>query len=751
MNVMVPPKADDPDSTVPSWFLGFQQKIVGHFERVVDRVLDRLDIIVKIQHKHEEAIAQNAREIAELSRRLSGELMNLKNRQMANEHALVNLQERSATTEETSTTVPVPASTVTEDCHDDCEVRLSGLPVKLNPCDITNVKHVLEALGEERLLPHVIRVREWKAKPRVSAANSAISQIDTAAKHTPDTKACVLRFASANARESFLAAAPRFQRLPVSKIFVLPEAEDGHLSAAPILPPERYRLLRRCWLLRKQHKLPNPVVRNMRTYMHGDSGAEADENAATTLKKASLVPLMQNLNKGEPSSLPLDPERRGAGTVFRSRAHGCTPSLDYRYEAMSPTPTLQVCVQCASNLEDAADFAKCSSCAAPAHSHCVPTGDRVFTCGACLSASGSRITRSNSCSSTSSARSTSQKRSLSSPDDSAVITTKKVKHLATKNMSTDNKTQKPPNNRDKSKVVPSAKKPTKGPPEWFAEFDQRVNARLDHIDERLDTFAQRQYDQDVAIATNTAHIAELNERMSSELREIQQRHTEDGQALAEIREEVARLAIAAVTGAVNRVAGPPSSTGCLEDCEVRLSSIPAQLHPCDRSTVERVLTALEERELLPHVLRIREWNVKRHAPTTASGEAAAPSSSPATVACVIRFALAVARETFLAAAPRFQRLPVLQIFELPDAGDGRLSASPILPIESYKLLKKCWTVRKQHHLPNPIIRNMRTYMWRSGNKELTAIGCEAALSAFAAGLQQSSTPSGSASLPTTTS
>ncbi|CAB0043041.1 unnamed protein product [Trichogramma brassicae] len=269
LSVRVPPKADDPDSTVPSWFLGFQQKIVGHFERVVDRVLDRLDIIVKIQHKHEEAIAQNAREIAELSRRLSGELMNLKNRQMANEHALANLQERSATTEETSTTVPVPASTVTEDCHDDCEVRLSSLPVKLNPCDITNVKHVLEALGEERLLPHVIRVREWKAKPRVSAANSAISQIDTAAKHIPDTKACVLRFASANARESFLAAAPRFQRLPVSKIFVLPEAEDGRLSAAPILPPERYRLLRRCWLLRKQHKLPNPVVRNMRIYMRG--------------------------------------------------------------------------------------------------------------------------------------------------------------------------------------------------------------------------------------------------------------------------------------------------------------------------------------------------------------------------------------------------------------------------------------------------------------------------------------------------
>ncbi|CAB0037066.1 unnamed protein product [Trichogramma brassicae] len=52
---------------------------------------------------------------------------------------------------------------------------------------------------------------------------------------------------------------------------------------------------------------------------------------------------------------------------------------------------------------------------------------------------------------------------------------------------------------------------------------------------------------------------------------------------------------------------------------------------------------------------------------------------------------------FLAAAPRFQRLPVSQIFELPDAGDGRLSASPILPIESYKLLKKSAAPLQRRH------------------------------------------------------
>ncbi|CAB0030849.1 unnamed protein product, partial [Trichogramma brassicae] len=39
------------------------------------------------------------------------------------------------------------------------------------------------------------------------------------------------------------------------------------------------------------------IVFNLDGWANGDSGAEADENASTTLKKASLVPLMQNLNK----------------------------------------------------------------------------------------------------------------------------------------------------------------------------------------------------------------------------------------------------------------------------------------------------------------------------------------------------------------------------------------------------------------------------------------------------------------------
>ncbi|KAL7289518.1 hypothetical protein TKK_0016494 [Trichogramma kaykai] len=84
-NTTVSLKANDSDCTAPSWFLGLYQNIIAH----LDRVVDRLDNIVKTQHKHEEAIAQNARDIEELSQRLS-----------ASEHAFASLQERNATTKE---------------------------------------------------------------------------------------------------------------------------------------------------------------------------------------------------------------------------------------------------------------------------------------------------------------------------------------------------------------------------------------------------------------------------------------------------------------------------------------------------------------------------------------------------------------------------------------------------------------------------------------------------------------------------
>ncbi|CAB0037087.1 unnamed protein product [Trichogramma brassicae] len=288
------------------------------------------------------------------------------------------------------------------------------------------------------------------------------------------------------------------------------------------------------------------------------------------------------------------------------------------------------------------------------------------------------------------------------------------------------------------------------PPAWLLQHEERLTARfdssVDRIDSRLDIITQTLKEHGLAIARNESRISELDGRLSNEIKELQHQHACSEQALVDIRGEVARLASA--VGTIAAASGPTLvSPRCFDNCEVRLSGFPPQLNPCDRSTVERVLVALEEVELLPHVIHIRQWNPKRRAPDAEPGPTDAPSSSSDAVACVLRFVSVAACETFLAAAPRFQSLPVSQIFGLPDVGDGRLSAAPILPTERYRLLKKCWSVRKQHRLPNPIIRNMRIFMRRTGTKELTEIDTEAALNAYAATLQQSVSHAATPSMP----
>ncbi|CAB0036588.1 unnamed protein product [Trichogramma brassicae] len=81
-------------------------------------------------------------------------------------------------------------------------------------------------------------------------------------------KTMVIRFSSANARETFLAAAPKFQRLSTHAIFGI--ADDGrpnHLRANVILPSDRHRLYRRCAAAAEAHGYPRPFVRNLCIYM----------------------------------------------------------------------------------------------------------------------------------------------------------------------------------------------------------------------------------------------------------------------------------------------------------------------------------------------------------------------------------------------------------------------------------------------------------------------------------------------------
>ncbi|CAB0041881.1 unnamed protein product, partial [Trichogramma brassicae] len=107
-------------------------------------------------------------------------------------------------------------------------------------------------------------VREWAPRRRtpVAAPSTSNAVLDL------EMKTMVIRFSSANARETFLAAAPKFQRLSTHAIFGI--ADDGrpnHLRANVILPSDRHRLYRRCAAAAEAHGYPRPFVRNLCIYM----------------------------------------------------------------------------------------------------------------------------------------------------------------------------------------------------------------------------------------------------------------------------------------------------------------------------------------------------------------------------------------------------------------------------------------------------------------------------------------------------
>uniref|UniRef100_A0ABD2X0N4 Uncharacterized protein n=1 Tax=Trichogramma kaykai TaxID=54128 RepID=A0ABD2X0N4_9HYME len=157
-------KNEGTDCDAPYWFLKFDQMMAARF----DRIEKRFDIFTQTLREQQEAIDRNAKDIAELHDRLSGGLSRLELQQKENARALTTLHEEF--TELASAARSAPAATVSAptseaaNCSDNCEVRLSGLPPQLNPYDISTVESVLSALGEERLLPHVIRMREWNPK-----------------------------------------------------------------------------------------------------------------------------------------------------------------------------------------------------------------------------------------------------------------------------------------------------------------------------------------------------------------------------------------------------------------------------------------------------------------------------------------------------------------------------------------------------------------------------------------------------------
>ncbi|KAL7304140.1 hypothetical protein TKK_0003593 [Trichogramma kaykai] len=239
-----------------------------------------------------------------------------------------------------------------------------------------------------------------------------------------------------------------------------------------------------------------------------------------------------------------------------------------------------------------------------------------------------------------------------------------------------------------------------------AGFD-KVEAHLSAINVRLDQFTQTQLKHEAAILKNARTVAELDERVSSELKELAQRQNESSEMLSELKERMAVFDSTARDADVP----PTCSTPTVDSCEVRVTGIPAPVST-DITTAESTLKALQLERLTPHIIFVRPWTAGRADPPHASSALTTTGVSPnarCEKAMVIRLASAIARETFLAAAPSLRSMRASNIFALHENTSSNLNLSPLLPPAQYRLLQKCWAIMEERRIPNPVIRDMRAY------------------------------------------
>ncbi|CAB0040097.1 unnamed protein product [Trichogramma brassicae] len=248
------------------------------------------------------------------------------------------------------------------------------------------------------------------------------------------------------------------------------------------------------------------------------------------------------------------------------------------------------------------------------------------------------------------------------------------------------------------------------PPPWvstllsrFDRLESSMNGRLTSIETSLLEFSRTQHQHTASIEHNTNRIAGLDERVTAEIAIIR---SDSDRAFTAMRAEIGRACVQSRAAAAAPV-------GDLDTCEVRVSGIPLSVDVTSSATAERIVSALELDRLRPHILSVREWAPRRRTPVTA------PSTSNAALdlemkTMVIRFSSANARETFLAAAPKFQRLPVQTIFGIADGGRAtHLRANVILPSDRHRLYRRCAAAAETHGYPRPFVRNLCIYMRRA--------------------------------------
>ncbi|CAB0037458.1 unnamed protein product [Trichogramma brassicae] len=249
------------------------------------------------------------------------------------------------------------------------------------------------------------------------------------------------------------------------------------------------------------------------------------------------------------------------------------------------------------------------------------------------------------------------------------------------------------------------------PPPWvstllsrFDRLESSMNGRLASIEASLLEFSRTQHQHTASIEHNTNSIAGLDGRVTAEIATIR---SDNDRAFTAMRAEIGRACVQ------SRAAAAAAPVADHDTCEVRVSGIPLSVDVTSSATAERIVSALELDRLRPHILSVREWAPRRRTPV------AAPSTSNAVLdlemkTMVIRFSSANARETFLAAAPKFQRLSTHAIFGIADDGrPNHLRANVILPSDRHRLYRRCAAAAEAHGYPRPFVRNLCIYMRRA--------------------------------------
>ncbi|KAL7301985.1 hypothetical protein TKK_0005575 [Trichogramma kaykai] len=135
------------------------------------------------QNQHTASIEHNANCIASLDERVTAEIVAIRS---DNDRAFTAMRAKIGRACDQSRAAAI--ASVAD--HDTCEVRVSGIPLSVDVTSSAVAEHIVSALGLDRLVPHILTVREWAPRSRPPASAPSVS----VAAPDPELRTMVTRF-----------------------------------------------------------------------------------------------------------------------------------------------------------------------------------------------------------------------------------------------------------------------------------------------------------------------------------------------------------------------------------------------------------------------------------------------------------------------------------------------------------------------------------------------------------------------------